>query len=90
MASPAEFKKEAGPDNIIGCGRPFDESTMPIALLDEAFAVFKADVQSPSMTSLLGELTEVCCKWVDSEQGRQDAVQKVFKRHAPVSRLRPK
>jgi hypothetical protein len=47
MASPAEFKKEAGPDNIIGCGRPFEESTIPIALLDEAFAVFKANAQSP-------------------------------------------
>jgi hypothetical protein len=47
MASPAEFKKEAGPDNIIGCGRPFGESSIPIALLDEAFAVFKANVQSP-------------------------------------------
>ena len=82
-----KFRKYTGPDRIIGCNRPYEKDTIPIALLDEAFGIFRdkcEDLPSETALTLLNELSYTCCSWYSSESARQVAVQEVFTRCSPL------
>jgi hypothetical protein len=64
--------------------RPFEADTLPLVLLDEAFAIFKTrreGVPSKEGLACLGALTPLACQWYASEAHRREAVQSVVREH---------
>jgi hypothetical protein len=83
LANHKQFKLITGPDNVVGCNRPFETDTIPLELLDQAFAIFKTKCRAePSTGTLAGlmELAHVGCKWHDSENQRRDETIKVLRK----------
>ena len=78
MAVGAKFRNHTGPGRAIGCNRPYEKDTIPIALLDEAFGIFKDKCEGLPSLTLLNELSYTSCRWYSSQPARQVAVQEVF------------
>lgn len=85
LAVAKKFKTISGPDDAIGCNRPFENDTIPINLLDETFGLFKDRCRKPPSTkamTLLVELTSVACEWYYPEEL---ALRGLFKKKAGLS-----
>jgi hypothetical protein len=75
LANHKQFKLITGPGNVVGCNRPFETDTIPLELLDQAFAIFKDRCRAePSKSTLAGlmELARVGCMWHELEDQRRD------------------
>ncbi|KXN93307.1 hypothetical protein AN958_00231, partial [Leucoagaricus sp. SymC.cos] len=82
LADPKAFEKISGQGRAICCNRPFESYTLPLALLHEAFSIFRARCKAaPSKRALdcLKDLAPVACKWYDSEIQRREQIRSVFK-----------
>ncbi|KZP18102.1 hypothetical protein FIBSPDRAFT_1028522 [Athelia psychrophila] len=77
LAVAKKFKTISGPNDAIGCNRPFENDTIPINLLDQTFGLFKDRCRKPPSTkamTLLIELASAACEWYKSEDLREQAL----------------
>jgi hypothetical protein len=84
LALPAPFQKNLGPDNAVACNRPFEGDTLPLALLHEAFVMFKSQCEEASSDKGLAcfsSLTLSPCKWYESEIQRRQEIQDILSTH---------
>lgn len=88
------FKIVAGMEGAIGCNRPFEADTVPIALLDEVFLEFK-EIQSGSVGPpstrayrLLDQLAEAACGWYSDEKKRAPIIGEILSDVAGIA-LKP-
>lgn len=76
-----------GPGHAIACNRPFEHNTLPLALLHNAFGIFKDRCkEAPSERALTfpGKLTAETCKWYQDETKQRSAIQSVFEEHLGI------
>lgn len=81
LATPHQWQKITGPEQVIAYNRPFEPFTISLVLLHEAFAIFKdRSEKPPSERALicLNELVPVACKWHDRELS---AMMSIFAQH---------
>ncbi|KAK2460464.1 hypothetical protein APHAL10511_007511 [Amanita phalloides] len=84
LATSYRFQKITGPEHGIAFNRPFEPFTVPLVLLDEAFAIFKDRCEKvPSERALicLNELVPVACEWHGVELARRTAIQYIIAQH---------
>jgi hypothetical protein len=84
LALPAQFRTITGPGHTIACNRPFEADTVPLVLLEEAFAIFKRRCdRAPSDEGLacLGALTPLACQWHDLETQRREEVRSILREY---------
>jgi len=78
------FREIVGPGHAIACNRPFENDTITIVLLHEAFGIFKERCkQAPSEAALacLERLVPIVCQWHESEDSQQSAILSVIGSH---------
>ncbi|KAG5727061.1 hypothetical protein E4T56_gene20301 [Termitomyces sp. T112] len=81
LAQPPRLQKVVGEDQVITVNRPYEISSIPVALYERAFGVFRDRCkQLPSNKAMdyLLRLTPVGCEWYPVEADRREAVAKVF------------
>jgi hypothetical protein len=84
LALAAPYRGIARPGHVMARNHSFEADTLPLVLLDEAFAIFKTrreGVPSKEGLACLGALTPRACQWYASEAHRREAVQSVFREH---------
>jgi hypothetical protein len=93
MASPRLFKTIVGPTGVIGCNRPYETDTIPVALLHPAFGIFKDRCKEPPSElalSLLNTLTPVACEWHDYKIQRRTIIRGMFQKYLALDFLEQK
>ena len=93
MANPRLFKTLAGPQHVIGCNRPYETDTIPVALLHPVFGIFKDRCKEPPSElalSLLNAINPVACEWQDFEIQRRSVVREMFQRYLGLNFLEQK
>ncbi|KNZ82334.1 hypothetical protein J132_00149 [Termitomyces sp. J132] len=81
LARPATFRNVVGEDKLITVNRPYEPSTIPIALYERAFGIFRDRCKQPPSNKAMNclvHLTQVGCEWYPVEALRREAIAKVF------------
>ncbi|KAH0588445.1 hypothetical protein H2248_004290 [Termitomyces sp. 'cryptogamus'] len=81
LAQPPRFQKVVGEDQMITVNRPYEISSIPVALYERAIGVFRdrcKQLPSDKAMDCLLRLTQVGCEWYPVEADRREAVAKVF------------